>query len=76
MNCARDLRCLQYCRAGDARGDGLGTIGEHVHSNREYMLKDSLLERCRLPAASILEFDKLNFQELKNKMQSIDSGLL
>jgi glutamate carboxypeptidase len=41
--------------------DGLGPIGEHDHSNREYMLKDSLLERCRLLAASILELNRLNF---------------
>lgn len=34
--------------------DGLGPIGEHDHSDREYMLKDSLLQRCRLLAASIL----------------------
>jgi len=39
--------------------DGLGPIGEHDHSDREYMLKDSLLQRCRLLAASILELDRL-----------------
>ena len=35
--------------------DGLGPIGEHDHSDREYMFNDSLLQRCRLLAASILE---------------------
>ncbi len=41
--------------------DGLGPIGEHDHSDREYMLKDSLLKRSRLLAASILELDRLNY---------------
>ncbi len=36
--------------------DGLGPIGEHDHSDREYMLKDSLPQRCRLLAASIVAF--------------------
>ena len=33
--------------------DGLGPIGEHDHSNREYMRKSSLIERCRLLAATL-----------------------
>jgi glutamate carboxypeptidase len=41
--------------------DGLGPVGEHDHSDREYMIKDSLPARCRLLAASILELDRLNF---------------
>ena len=45
--------------------DGLGPIGEHDHSNREYMLKDSLPARCRLLAASILELDRLNFSAVE-----------
>ncbi|MCF6187751.1 MAG: M20 family metallopeptidase [Desulfobulbaceae bacterium] len=35
--------------------DGLGPVGEHDHSSKEYMIKDSLPQRCRLLAASILE---------------------
>ncbi|MBW2328978.1 MAG: M20 family metallopeptidase [Deltaproteobacteria bacterium] len=41
--------------------DGLGPVGENDHSDREYMIKDSLPARCRLLAASILELDRLNF---------------
>jgi len=41
--------------------DGLGPMGTHDHSNREYMLKNSLLQRCRLLAATLLELDRLQF---------------
>ncbi len=46
---------------GVAVVDGLGPIGEHDHSSREYMLKDSLLQRCRLLAAVIFEIDRVGF---------------
>ncbi len=38
--------------------DGLGPIGEHDHSNREYMIKSSLPERCLLLACSLLAVNK------------------
>ena len=38
--------------------DGLGPIGEFDHSSREYMLKDSLLQRCKLLAATLLELNR------------------
>jgi glutamate carboxypeptidase len=38
--------------------DGLGPIGEFDHSDREYMRKDSLVERSCLLAASILEINR------------------
>jgi len=34
--------------------DGLGPIGDCDHSDREYMLRDSLFERCLLAACSII----------------------
>jgi glutamate carboxypeptidase len=36
--------------------DGLGAIGEGYHSEREYLLKDSLSERARLVAALISQW--------------------
>jgi glutamate carboxypeptidase len=45
--------------------DGLGPIGEFDHSSREYMLKNSLLQRCRLLTASIFELNRLNLQLLE-----------
>ncbi len=33
--------------------DGLGPIGEYDHSDREYMCKSSLVERCHLLAATL-----------------------
>jgi glutamate carboxypeptidase len=41
--------------------DGLGPIGEYDHSDREYMLKESLLQRCQLLAASLVELNRINF---------------
>lgn len=41
--------------------DGLGPIGEHDHSDREYMLKESLLQRCQLLAVSLVELNRLYF---------------
>jgi glutamate carboxypeptidase len=35
--------------------DGLGPIGDHDHSEQEYMVKDSLPQRSRLAAVSLLE---------------------
>jgi glutamate carboxypeptidase len=35
--------------------DGLGPIGDQDHSDREYMVKSSLVERCQLLALSLLE---------------------
>ncbi|WP_291322411.1 M20 family metallopeptidase [Desulfonatronospira sp.] len=34
--------------------DGLGPVGDHDHSHREYIIKDSLPRRCALTAACIL----------------------
>jgi len=39
--------------------DGLGPIGEYDHSSREYMLKKSLLQRCCLLTASLLELKEI-----------------
>jgi glutamate carboxypeptidase len=39
--------------------DGLGPIGEFDHSEKEYMLRDSLVPRCCLLAASILAVHRL-----------------
>jgi len=35
--------------------DGLGPIGDQDHSDREYMVRRSLVERCQLLALSLLE---------------------
>lgn len=35
--------------------DGLGPIGSQDHSDREFMLKESLIQRCQLVALSIVE---------------------
>ncbi len=40
--------------------DGLGPVGEYDHSSNEYMIKESLPQRCRLLAASILNLTGLS----------------
>ncbi len=40
--------------------DGLGPVGEHDHSSKEYMIKESLPQRCRLLASSIVELADLS----------------
>lgn len=35
--------------------DGLGPLGDYDHSDREYMIKDSLLERCGLFSMLLIE---------------------
>jgi glutamate carboxypeptidase len=44
--------------------DGLGPIGEYDHSSREYMLKKSLLQRCCLLTASLIELKEIMLRKL------------
>jgi glutamate carboxypeptidase len=46
---------------GVAVVDGLGPIGQHDHSSREYMLAASLLQRCQLLAATLFELNRTGF---------------
>jgi glutamate carboxypeptidase len=41
--------------------DGLGPLGEHDHSNREYMIKSSMVARCQLLAESLPEINNYYF---------------
>jgi len=45
--------------------DGLGPIGEHDHSDKEYMVKDSLVSRAKLTAVSLLE---INQRQIKGEL--------
>ena len=40
--------------------DGLGPVGAMDHSDREYMVKDSIVDRCQLLALSIVQCRRLN----------------
>ena len=45
--------------------DGLGPLGDQDHSDREYILRASLVERCQLLALSLLEASPMSRQRPK-----------
>ena len=56
--------------AGTPVIDGLGPIGNHDHSDREYMVKDSLLDRTKL-LVSIIELSRQRLLSGKLFRQSV-----